>query len=89
MNFSEILCEVTWVNTWKKLLLAPKMAHFNPDLAQKLICIVLEIHSNNFLEIFHDHKSLEVNQSNNNKYFNKKNSNYPPKLGILPSNSSS
>ena len=26
MNFSEILCEVTRVNIWKKLLLAPKWA---------------------------------------------------------------
>ena len=56
------------------------MAHFNPDLAQKLICIVLGIHSNDFIEIFHDHKSLEVNQSNN-KHFNKKKIQVIPKIG--------
>ena len=78
------LYEFFWNFVWshkseylKKTLISPKMDHFNPDLAQKLICIVLGIHSNSFLEIFHDHKSLEANKSNSNKYFNKKNSNYP------------
>ena len=36
------------------------MGHFNPDLAQKLICIVLGTHSTDFLEILDDHKSLEA-----------------------------
>ena len=58
------------------------MGYFNPDLAQKLIYIVLGIHPNDFLESFHDHKSLETNQSNKIEYFEKKNknSNYP-KIG--------
>ena len=62
-------------------------SHKSEYMAQKLICIVLEIHYKSFIQIFRDHQSIEVNQSNNNKYFNKKKLELTPKLGILPSNS--
>ena len=57
------------------------MGHFNPDLPQKLICIVLGIHPNDFLESFHDHKSIEANQSNKSEYFEKKQTRIIPKIG--------
>lgn len=51
----EYFKQVTRVNVWKKkTLIRPKRGDFNLDLAQKFICIVLGIHCNDFLEIFHD-----------------------------------
>ena len=51
----EYFKQVTRLNVWKKkTLIRPKRGHFNLDLAQKLICIVLGIHCKDFLEIFHD-----------------------------------
>ena len=72
------LYEFLWSFVW---------SHESEYMAQKLICIVLEIHYKSFIQIFRDHQSIEVNQSNNNKYFNKKKLELTPKLGILPSNS--